>query len=149
MVDQLRPCHRLSRFFSSYDGASEHPLDWSEAFHEDIGLMSWNILSPDLTEENPTYHRDIGNVHAVNPYVVHKLSRIEHIRLILSSKMLHNQIICLQEVSESTIPMLRDLCDQFSYSYIHDTADSRLVQKGDKTRRTMLGLAILFPNRHF
>lgn len=145
----IYPCHRVGGYFSSYEGPSHHALE--EETEENVSLMSWNILSPDLTEQNPSYYRDIANVHEVNPYVVDKMKRINHIKQILSSKMMHNQIICLQEVSESTIPMLREICDSFSYSYVHDTADRRLLgrTKTDKTLRNMLGLAILFPNRRF
>jgi hypothetical protein len=157
----LNNIHRLSGYFSSYEGVPPSMEMLSLDDHtpisvgpeKDIKLMSWNILSPDLTAENPSYHRYIRDVEAVNPHVVDMSKRIEHIELILASKMQQNEIICLQEVSESTIPMLRELCDRFSYSYVHDTADRRPLQssRGQKVKvlLNMLGLAILYPNRQF
>lgn len=161
----LNNIHRLSGYFSSYDSVHREEVPNLERLSIDshtpmafgnqknIRLISWNILSPDLTAKNPNHHRDIHNVEAVNPHVVDMGRRIEHIGRILATKMQQNEIICLQEVSESTIPMLRELCDRFSYSYVHDTADRRPLEssKGQKVKvlRNMLGLAILFPNRQF
>jgi hypothetical protein len=51
-------------------------------------------------------------------------------------------------------PALKSLCDQYHYSYIHDTADRRpmkgvKISGGKPVLRTYLGLVILFPRRRF